>query len=196
MKVRTAALILTLVLGLLIVPLPAEAQQPGKVYRVGYMSVSSRQSGEHLIQIFLRALRERGLAEGQNLLIEWRWAEGKTERLPGFAAELVHMNVDLIMAPQTDSALAAKNVTRTIPIIFMFASNPVADGLVASLARPGGNATGLTYTPSVGIFGKQLESLKETVPEASRVGLLWNEGRAVNNERLRVTKRAARSLGL
>src|SRR5512134_2755871 len=175
---RWLALSFILILGILWVPLAAEAQQAGKVYRIGYMSIPSRQSAEPLIQIFLQELRERGWVEGRNLLIEWRWAEGKAERLPDFAAELVRLNVDLIVAPQPESALAAKNATRTIPIVFMFPADPVADGLVASLARPGGNATGLTLTPALDIYGKQLELLKETIPKASRVAVLRGAERA------------------
>ena len=120
-----------IVLGLgagLFSPFSAVGQQPGKVYRIGYMSVPSRQSAGDLIDgVFLPALRERGLVEGKNLLIEWRWAEGKPERLPGFAAELVALNLDLIIAPQTDSALAAKRATRTVPIVHVVAGDPVAD---------------------------------------------------------------------
>ena len=175
----------------------AQAQQPGKVWRIGYMSVPSRQSAEDLIQIFLEALREHGWVERQNLLIEWRWAEGKLDRLPDFAAELVRLNVDLIVAPQTVSALAAKNATRTVPIVFMFPWDPVAEGLVASLARPGGNATGLTLIPTLGILGKQLELLKETVPKASRVAVLRNAASAaVQAPSLSEVERAARSLGV
>ncbi len=194
---RRLALSFILILAILWVPLGAEAQQAGKVYRIGYMSVPSRQSAERLIPIFLQALRERGWVEGRNLLTEWRWAEGKVERLPEFAAELVRLNVDLIVAPQTASALAAKNATRTIPIVFMFPADPVGVGLVASLARPGGNATGLTGTPTLDIFGKQLELLKETVPKASRVAVLSNPASAaVMAPTLREVERAARSLGL
>jgi putative tryptophan/tyrosine transport system substrate-binding protein len=171
--------------------------QPTKVARIGYMSIPSRQSAEDLIQIFLQELREHGWVERQNLFIEWRWAEGKIERLPNFAAELVRLNVDLIVAPQTPSALAAKKATRTIPIVFMFPWDPVAEGVVASLAHPGGNATGLTLTPTLEIFGKQLELLKETIPKAARVTVLWNSSRAaVQAPALSEVKRAGRSLGL
>ncbi len=192
---RTAAAA-TLALGLLIAPLGADAQQAGRVYRIGYMSVVSRQSAEHLLPGFLEDLRERGWVEG-NLLIEWRWADGKVERLPDFAAELVRLNVDLIVAPQTVSARAAKNATRTIPIVFMFPGDPVGVGLVVSLARPGGNATGLTSTPTPDIFGKQLQLLKETVPKASRVAVLSNPaGAPFMAHIMREVERAARSLGL
>jgi putative tryptophan/tyrosine transport system substrate-binding protein len=114
------------------------------------MSVSSREPAKHLISIFFEAMRERGWVEGRNLFIEWRWAEGMVERLPDFAAELVRLNADLIVAPETSAALAAKHATRTIPVVFVFARDPVADNLVASFARPGGNATGLTTTPTTG----------------------------------------------
>jgi putative ABC transport system substrate-binding protein len=189
---------LIIALGILLPPLAAGAEQPGKVWRIGYMSIPSRQSAADSIDhVFLPELRERGLVEGKNLIIEWRWAEGKVERLPEFAAELVRLNVDLIVAPQTASALAAKNATRTIPIVFMFPGDPVGVGLVASLARPGGNATGLTGTPTPEIYGKQLELLKETVPKASRVAVLSNPASAaVMAPVLREVERAARSLGL
>jgi len=134
---------LATVAGLLLTPLSAEAQQAGKVYRIGYMSVVSRQSAEPLMVIFLRALGDRGWIEGRNLLMEWRWADGKAERLSGFAAELAKLNVDLIVAPQSDAALAAKRATLTIPIVHVVAGDPVADGLVMSLSHPGGNVTGL-----------------------------------------------------
>ena len=162
--------------GLLAAPLAAEGQQAGKVWRIAYMSVVSRQSAEPLMVIFLRALRDLGWMEGRNLLVEWRWADGKVERLAGFAAELAKLNVDLIVAPQSDSVLAAKRATRTIPIVHVVAGDPVADGLVTSLARPGGNVTGLTATPSPEIAGKGLGLLKEATG-ASRVAVLWNPAR-------------------
>jgi putative ABC transport system substrate-binding protein len=181
----------------LAVPLPAEAQQAGKVYRIGYMSVVSRQSAEPLMVIFLRALRDLGWIEGRNVLVEWRWADGKVERLSGFAAELAKLNVDLIVAPQSDSALAAKRATRTIPIVHVVAGDPVADGLVTSLARPGENVTGLTATPSPEIVGKRLELLK-TATGAARVAVLWNPARHYPyvDLALREVNAAARVLGV
>lgn len=195
---RTFSLIATLALGILSAPLGADAQQARKVYRIGYMSIPSRQSAEHLLPVFSQALRERGLVEGENLIIEWRWAEGKLERLPTFAQELVQLKVDLIIAPQTDSALAAKRATAPIPIVFLFAEDPVEDGLVASLARPGGNVTDLTYTPSLETFAKQLELLKEAIPKASRVAVLWNPARYFTTRKLILShlKAAAQSLGV
>jgi putative ABC transport system substrate-binding protein len=187
----------TTVAGLLAAPLAAEAQQAGKVYRVGYMSVVSRQSAEPLMVIFLRALGDRGWIEGRNLLMEWRWADGKAERLSGFAEELAKLNVDLIVAPQSDSALAAKRATRTIPIVHVVPGDPVADGLVTSLSNPDGNVTGLTATPSPEIAGKRLELLKEATG-APRVAVLWNPARVFPYVELalREVNAAARVLGV
>ena len=150
-RMRLIGLAVILAVSLTLAPLAAEAQQTEKISRIGFMSVSSREPAKHLIAITLEAMRERGWVEGRNLFVEWRWAEGMVERLPDFAAELVRLNVDLIVAPETDAALAAKHATRTIPVVFMFGRDPVADNLVASLARPGGNATGLTSTPTLDI---------------------------------------------
>jgi putative ABC transport system substrate-binding protein len=111
------------------------------------------------LQAFLRALRELGWVEGQNLAIDYRWAEGRIERLPDLAAELVRLKVDVIVAPAGSAALAAKNATRSIPIVMIFPSDPVEMGLVASLRRPGANVTGTTFTPGPEIFGKQLQVL-------------------------------------
>jgi putative ABC transport system substrate-binding protein len=137
------------------------------------------------------------LVEGKNLMIEWRWAEGKVERLSGFAAELVKLNVDLIVAPQSDSAMAAKRATGTIPIVHVVAGDPVADGLVTSLARPGGNVTGLAFTPGPEIVGKRLELLKEATG-VSRVAVLWNPARHSPSVELalREANAAARALGV
>jgi len=155
-------------------PLEVAAQQAGKVYRMGYLSTPTRESVENGLQAFLRKLRELGWVEGQNLVIEYRWAEGNVERLPDLAAELVRRNVDVIVAPAGSAALAAKKATSSIPIVMIFPSDPVELGLVASLSRPGGNITGTTFTPGPEIFGKQLQILKETIPRASRVAILSN----------------------
>jgi putative ABC transport system substrate-binding protein len=122
----------------------------------------------------LRALKDLGWVEGRNLVIEYRWADGKVERLPALAADLVRLNVDVIVAPAGAAALAAKNATSSIPIVMMFPAYPVETGLVASLSRPGGNITGTTFTPSPEIFRKQLQILKEAVPHASRIAVLGN----------------------
>jgi putative ABC transport system substrate-binding protein len=181
---------------LLAAPLAAEAQQPGKVYRIGYLSAPTRESVEHVLQVFVRALRELGWVDGQNLIIEYRWAEGKTEHLPALAAELVQRKVDVIVAPAASAAVAAKNATSSIPIVMIFPIDPVETKLVASLARPGGNVTGTTFTPTPEIFGKQLGLLKEAIPHASRVAILSNPRDASSQRSLldKEVERAARSL--
>jgi putative ABC transport system substrate-binding protein len=155
-------------------PLVGLAQQTGKVYRIGYLSTPTRDSVGRGVDAFVRKLRELGWIEGQNLTIEYRWAEGNVERLPELAADLVQRKVDLIVAPAGSAALAAKKATSTIPIVMIFAIDPVDAGLVASLNRPGGNVTGTTFTPSVKLYGKQVEILKEALPHVSRIAYLRN----------------------
>jgi putative ABC transport system substrate-binding protein len=175
MKRRRAAIALCLgFAGLGGMPGAARAQQPGKVYRIGYLSTPTAESVARGVDAFLRKLRELGWTEGRNLAIVYRWADGDVAKLPQFAAELVRENVDLIVAPAGSAALAAKQATSTIPIVMIFASEPVELGLVADLRRPGGNVTGTTLTPGPEIFGKQLEILKEAFPRASRIAVLWN----------------------
>lgn len=186
------------VLTALLPPLAADAQKPDKVHRIGYMSMPSHQSARDLIdRAFLPALRERGLVVGRNLTIEWRWADGQPERLAGFATELVQLGVDLIVAPQSDAALAARRATRTIPIVHVVAGDPIADGLVKSLARPDGNVTGLTATPGPEIDGKRLELLKSATG-ATRIAVLWNPARRIPTMTLALEqmKSAARTLGV
>ena len=126
------------------------------------------------VDAFLQKLRELGWVDGRNLIIDYRWAEGSVERLPDLAADLVRRKVDVIVAPAGSAALAAKAATSSIPIVMIFPSDPVETGLVASLRRPGGNITGTTFTAGPEIFGKQLQILKEAIPQASRVALLSN----------------------
>jgi putative ABC transport system substrate-binding protein len=141
-------------------------------------------------------LRDLGYVEGQNVAIEGRWAEGKFERLPDLAAELVRLKVDVIVSVVTQATLAAKNATRTIPIVLVAAGDPVGSGLVASLARPGGNVTGPSAMYA-DLAGKQLELLKETVPRISRVAVLWNPANAAwQAQMLKATQVAAPALGL
>jgi len=188
---------LALLLGLLALgtaPRPADAQQAGKVYRVGYLSTPTRESVEHGLAAFLRTLRGLGWIEGQNLIIEYRWAEGNVELLPGLAAELVRNKVDVIVAPAGSAALAAKNATSSIPIVMIFPSDPVEMGLVASLRRPGGNITGTTFTPGPEIFGKQLQILKEAIPRASRLAILSNPADPSFALQMREVEATARSL--
>jgi putative ABC transport system substrate-binding protein len=188
--------VLRTVLALAAAPFAAQAQQPGKVYRIGYLSAPSRESVERGVEAFVRTLRELGWVEGQNLVIEFRWADGKVERLPELAADLVRRKVDLIVAPAGSAALAAKNATSTIPIVMVFPNDPVAMGLVASLNRPGGNITGTTFTSGQELFGKQLQILKETVPHASRVAILGNPADPEWTAQITEVDAAARSLGI
>jgi putative ABC transport system substrate-binding protein len=148
-------------------PRAVEAQQAGKVYRIGYLSTPTRDSVKQGVEAFLRKLHELGWVEGQNLIVEYRWADGNVERLPALAAELVQHKVDLIVAPAGSAALAAKNATSSIPIVMIFPSDPVELGLVASLSRPGGNITGTTFTPGPEIYGK----LKAVARHWSNIGL-------------------------
>src|SRR5436190_11501874 len=155
---------------LLLTGFPAQAQQPKKVFRIGYLSSGNPTSESARAEGIRLALRERGYIEGQNIAIEYRYAEGKQERFPELAAELVRLKVDLIVVAGGDIPVrAAKNATKTIPIVMTGqGSDPVQAGFIESLARPGGNVTGLTnLTRELG--GKRLELLKETVPKVARV---------------------------
>ena len=183
--------------GLLATPLATEAQPAGKIARIGFLSASS--SSDSRMHGFLEALRyglrELGYVEGRNVAIESRWAEGKYERLPALAAELVGLKVDVIVTAAVPGIRAAKEATKTIPIVMAVVVDPVATGLVASLARPGGNITGLS-SMAPELTGKLLEMLKEVVPKASLVAVLWNPGNAGNAPQLRAAEVAARTLGV
>jgi putative ABC transport system substrate-binding protein len=189
---------IALLLGFVIIgSSPAVGQaQTGKVYRLGYLSQPTRASVERGVEVFERALRDLGWIEGKNLIIEYRWADGDAERLPALAAELVRDKVDVIVAPAGTAALAAKAATATIPIVMMFPSDPVGTGLVASLAHPGGNVTGTSFTAGPEIFAKQLQILKEAVPRTSRLAVLRNPGDPGWAVQDKEVDAAARSLGI
>jgi len=190
MTSKTIALILTLVLAALAAPLAAEAQTAAKVWRIGLIVVAPASPLEALAQ----GLRELGYVEGQNLIIERRYSEGRAERFSEFAAELVRAKVDLIIV-NTTAAIAAKKATTTIPIVFPTAIDPVAAGVVASLAWPGGNVTGLSMlTPE--LSPKRLELLKQVIPGLSRVAILWNAANPANALPWRETQGAGRALGV
>jgi ABC-type uncharacterized transport system substrate-binding protein len=175
MKPRKIVLSVILAFGLLAAPLPSDGQQPAKVYRIGYLvggpatPVSPTQARNR--EAVVEGLRERGYVEGQNLVIERRYTEGQDERAPSLAAELVSLKLDLIVAHGTAQVRAVKQLTSTIPIVMVDVIEPVRRGLVASLAHPGGNVTGLADIP-IEIEGKRLQLLKEAVPKASRVAVL------------------------
>ena len=174
-------------------PLTADAQSAGNVRRIGYLGTGSPASGFH--EQFLQGLRELGWVVGQNIDVEYRFADGRYERLPQLAAELVRLKVDVIVAQPTASAMAAKNATRTIPIVMINAGDPVGIGLVASLARPAGNVTGTAYTVGSETFRKGLELLKEAVPKVRRVAVLSNPANPAQALAITELKDAAQSLG-
>ena len=185
---------------LLAAPFAAEAQQAGKVARIGFLVTGSLESREAraILDAFRQGLLERGYVEGQNIVIEYRSADGKIERLPGLAIELVRLKVDLIIAGNTPMARAAQQATTSIPIVGSVMGDPVGDGLVASLARPGGNITGLTFLGPE-LVPKRLGLLKEALPRVSRVAALWHPGsfgdRTIR-DMLKETEAAARTLGV
>ena len=169
--------ILAIVLAVFVAPLVADAQQPAKVPRIGMLLTFSPQHPETpaALDAFRQGLRDVGYVEGKNIVIEYRSAEGRVERFPELAAELVRLKVDLIVAHNTPAARGAKQATTTIPIVAGAMHDPVNDGLVASLARPGGNVTGLTFLGPE-LVAKRLQLLKEAVPGVSRVAALWHPG--------------------
>jgi putative ABC transport system substrate-binding protein len=193
-RLGTAWLIVTLALGILVAPRATSAQQPGKIPRIGVLA-NIRSPGT---EAFERGLRELGYVEGKNVVIEWRLAQGKFDRLPELAADLVRLQVDVILAPSLPYVRPAKNATSTIPIVFALVRDPVGAGFVKSLARPGGNITGLS---SMGgeLHSKRLELLKGAVPKARRVAVLTNPPTADNRDVAEVLKElevAARLLGV
>jgi putative ABC transport system substrate-binding protein len=187
---------LTLSIMLFAPTFPASAQQAKKIPRIGYLGSGgiapsySKLSRDH--EAFLQGLKELGYIEGKTIRIEYRYAEGKYDRLPDFAAELIHLKVDLIVASGDPAVLAAKGLTKTIPIVFVFVSDPVADGYVTSLAQPGGNLTGLSQLYPE-LSAKRLELFKETLPKISRLAILFG-WLSVNN--VKEQERAAQALGI
>jgi ABC-type uncharacterized transport system substrate-binding protein len=189
MWLSAVGVFITLTFVILAAPLTAPAQQPVK--RIGYLAQVTRAP---LVEAFRQGLGELGYHEGQNLAIEFRDAEGKPERLPALAAELVQLNVDVLVTFPTNAARAAKQATTSIPIVMAAADDPVRTGLVASLARPGGNITGLSnFGPD--LSGKRLELLKEAVPTLSRLAVLWNAADSGMTLRFKQMEVAALALG-
>jgi putative ABC transport system substrate-binding protein len=181
---------------LLAAPLAAEAQQTAKIARIGWLG--DRPAAGPRLEGFFKGLRDLDYVEGRNLMIEYRYAEGKPERYPALAAELVALKVDVIVSANTLGTLAAKQATKTIPIVFVGAADPVQSGLVTSLARPGGNATGLSAL-SPELVGKCLELLAQAVPGVSRVAVLWQpgaQGERTDKDMLKGADVAARALGM
>src|SRR6266404_5328236 len=178
-------------------PLAARAQQPaGRVYRVGYLTIASRVQQLHLIRAFEEGLRSLGYRVGENVVIEYRFADGEMERLPALAAELVRLGVDIIVTGFNPNTVAAMKTNTMIPIVMTNSVDPVSAGLVASLAHPGGNVTGLATDTGGEIFGKRFELLKEAIPNLSRVGILFNPDVASTRSRLTSMREIAWALGL
>jgi putative tryptophan/tyrosine transport system substrate-binding protein len=174
----------------IVAPIPAGAEQTGKVWRIGFISVTHTKVED----VFFQQLRELGYVEGQNLVVERRYSEGRADRFPEFAAELVRLNVDMIVVTTTPAGLAAKKATKTIPIVQANSIDPVGVGLVASLARPGANFTGTTQL-APDISAKRLQLLVESVPHVSTVAVIWNAANPANAHSWKEVQGAARVLG-
>jgi putative ABC transport system substrate-binding protein len=186
--------IVVLVVALLAAPLAAEAQQAGKIARIAFISTTASLESP-TTSAFRQGLQELGYVEGQNILIEWRWGGGTTERLPTFAAEVIGLNVDVIVAANDTVGRAAQRLTKTVPIVIAIMSDPVGSGLVATLARPGGNITGLS-SQAPDFIGRRLQLLKETIPSVARVALLVDTNDQGYRQSVREAEVAARTLGL
>jgi putative tryptophan/tyrosine transport system substrate-binding protein len=176
-------------------PVVARAQQPAKVARIGFLGNSTAALEANLVGPFRDGLRDLGYLEGQNILIEYRWAEGQYERFPPLIAELIALKVDVIVTAGTPASLAVKRATTSVPVVMVAVGDPVATGLVASLARPGGNVTGLTSTAEE-TEGKRCELLKEMIPKLSLVAVLWNPDNPVLLLTLKEIRVAAQVLGI
>ena len=194
MMIRDVALIAVLALSLLAAPLAAEAQQAGKVARIGYLLGATREQTSLLVKAFEDGLRDLGYVPGQNVVIEYRFAEGKLERLPQLAQDLVRLKVDVIVTGSNPHVIAAKQATTTIPIVMVYVRDPVGTGLVASVSRPGGNVTGLSQDVGAEFPGKRLALLKEFVPKLSRVAVLATPG--IRQAALKEMEAPARTLGM
>ena len=192
MRLRSIGLIVILALGFLAAPAPAEAQPTGKVYRIGYLAMFPAPPGR---EAFLQGLRDLGRIEGQNITIEYRYAHGRLEQLLDLVAELVRLKVDLIVAVSPQPVQAAKEATTTVPIVMVAVADPVTYGFVTSLARPGGNITGVSLLLPE-LSAKRLELLREMVPKLSRAAVLWNAANPFRALDLKVAQAGARALGV
>jgi putative ABC transport system substrate-binding protein len=193
MNVKLLAIFLSALI--LVPPSFIQAQQPARIPRIGILVTSSASSFSARVEALRQRLRQLGYVEGKNIFIEYRYAEGKLERLPDLAAELVRLKVDIIVTAASAGILAAKKASATIPIVFGNSADPVGTGLVSSLARPGGNITGLSVM-APDLDGKRLELLKEAFPKVARVAFLWVPGGARGNRALTEMEAAAKALGL
>jgi putative ABC transport system substrate-binding protein len=195
MQLKPIRLVVTLALIILTAPLASDAQPPGKSRRVGILTAVTAPTMEPFHALLRQELRERGYVEGQHIVLESRSAEGQYERLPALAAQLIALPVDVLVTWGTPAVVAAKEVTSTVPIIFLGIGDPVGSGIVASLARPGGNVTGVTNLTTE-LSSKQLELLKEVVPGLRQIAVLLNPTNPVSALNLRWTELAAQALGV
>lgn len=187
--------LITAVLLLVAVPIAVTAQEPSRVSRIGFLGAGSSSSGDPRVEPLRQGFRELGYAEGQDLAFEFRWADGNANRLPQLATELARLKMSAIVTQGTQATDATRRAVTTIPIVFAVAGDPVGAGLVTSLARPGGNVTGLTdIAPE--IIGKRLELLREAVPGITRVAVLWNPANSTAAPQVKDTETAARSIGI
>lgn len=187
--------VVVFVLGVLFTPLAADAQPVSKQYTIGYLSISAHERVAHLLKALEEGLRDLGYVEGRNVSFQGRFADGKPDRLPALAADLVERNVSLIVAYGATSARAAKNATATIPIVMLVHPDPMSAGLIGSMAKPGGNVTGLARL-SQELSAKRLELLRDAVPGLSRVVVLWFVGSKDGERSVQEVEKAARPLGV
>jgi putative tryptophan/tyrosine transport system substrate-binding protein len=195
-RLRVIGLAVVLAISLVLAPHgAAQAQESTSRARVAFVGAESSSTNQHFLDAFRQGLGEHGYVDGQNIVLEARWADGRSERFPELVGELVRLKPRVILTVSVVAARAAKNATTTIPIVFI-ASDPLGSGLVASLARPGGNLTGLSISLGEDFSGKWLELLREAVPKVSRVAVLWNPTNPANSAYLTVLRGAARKLGV
>jgi putative ABC transport system substrate-binding protein len=192
MKIGGVGLVVTVVLGILLSP-PAHAQQKVKMYRIGFLGNSTAALEADLVGPFRDGLRDLGYDEGRNVLIEYRWAEGKYERFPALIAELIALKVDVLVTAGTPATLAVKKATTSVPLVMIAVGDPVGTGIVPALNRPGGNITGLTSI-SPELDGKRLELLREVIPQLSHIAVLWNAGSPLQVVAEKQTQAAAKVL--
>ena len=192
---RLIGLAVILAVSLVLAPLAAEGQQAGKIYRIGMLETTSMALNAANLDAFRQGLRELGYVEGRNFMIEYRSADGRRERFPELATELVRLKVDVILTRGTPAVMAAKNATGTIPVVMAASGDPLLSGVVAGLARPGGNVTGLSAIV-VEVTRKRLQLLREVVPGVSRIAVLFDMGNPNNALQWKETEIAAPSLGV
>jgi len=194
---RLIRLAVTLTLGLALAPLASEAQQAGKPFRIGFLAFGLKPGAgsDPLFDVFLQALRDLGYVEGRNVVLEVRYAEGRNERFPSLAAELVNLKVDVLVAQSTPAAIAAKQASSSVPIVMVVVGDPLGAKLIESLAHPGGNVSGLSLIAPE-LSAKRLDLFKQTLPKLSRVTVLWNSANVGMRLRVQETERAAPALGV